>query len=340
MRVHFSLSGAVSGLIVSAAALVAASCSSPKPIHTDPPPSAGLEESPTTEYTYEHSVAPPKPPRGRRPVVALLRSGDLTELADSLPFGRQKVVVIEEEGQPRSVELQGEDLPVLLPIGVRQVLLKELVDSDELLVVDRERIFEILREQSFGQTRHVDPESAPKTQRLIGVHYILEGAFYPAGSEPATHSVWGEMGQFVSAERAAPDAVSRAVMYISAYHVETGMIVAIAFGADENHVFAVRKAVRDLLAQLGDTPPPIRVVGYDEHGNAILDIGSVDDIQPKDQFPGVSPTGKPVTLEAWQVDPLTCIAKFLTGDPDDLPAGSVVHRAPVRELKNATDPGG
>lgn len=341
-----SLSAALLGLL--------ASCSTPPPIETTPPPPPSADQreaGPPPKYDYEHAVVPAREPRERRPVVALLRADDIAELADALPFGRTKpeeieeegkvkrlevdvlpfgrteIVEIEQEGKVKHVEVRGKhDYPVEMYRDVRQYLMRELVNSNEVIVVERERILEILREQQFWNTKHVHQETAPKTGRLIGVHYIIEGAFFPRGSGPAAESVWAELDEITIGRSRRVDASRMAAMYLSVYDTETGVVTAVAYGADENHAVAVRNAVDDLLDKLADMPVPIRVVSFDEEGNAYLDIGAKAGVKEGDEFVGRSPTGDEVRLAAWKVDPLTCLVKFLEGGPSDLALGAEVRR--------------
>lgn len=327
-----------------AALLALGACHKSKPITTEPPPASTRPQPPERRYDYPHRVEPQPAVDDaaagpeRKPVVALLRTDDLVGLGTAVPFGRRNVVAVRDaSGVTQELALEGkDDAPVLLPPDIRQFLLKELVDSGPLIVVDRERILEILREQEFSKGPHVDQPSAPKSGRLLGVHYILEAAFFPAGSSPAAHSVWAGLDKLHGLRRSAP-VEQTAVVYVSAYDVETGVITAIGFGADASHVRATRAAVRDVVKQLARAHPPIRVVRYDDRGNPVLDIGQLSGVKNGDTWRARGVSGEEQELETWQVDPLTCLARFLRGTPTDLPVGATVHRPPDPASEGRTD---
>lgn len=316
-------------------AALAAGCSGP-PIVSQPPPPAGAQTPTATSQPHDYTptqTPPPSPRRpaftDRKPVVSLLRTHDITEFADSLPFGRQKMVAVtDKEGSTTRVELNGgNDAPVQMPDDVRAFLTKELVQSDEVIMVERERILEILREQQFGQSKHVATGTSVEPGRLVGVHYILEAAFFPAGSRPAQESVWAELSRCVVRRLTDTDIRRMAVMYINAYDVETGVITTVAYGAHENRLIAVRNAVHDLLDQMLLSSPPIRVARFVDEDNVVIDIGRRD-VAKGDLLRVESADGTEVVeLEVWQTDPLTSVAKILRGNKENLVVGSIAQRS-------------
>ncbi len=79
------------------------------------------------------------------------------------------------------------------------------------------------------------------------------------------------------------------------------------------------------------------MVHYDAEGNPVLDIGSLSGVKAGDTWRARGVSGEEQELEAWQVDPLTCLARFLRGAPGDLPVGSAVHGIAQREAPGPTD---
>jgi hypothetical protein len=318
--------------VVSLALLGLSSCAA-EPVSVSSPPAPGQDSS-APKFDYKHTI---QKVQERRPVVALLRPKDLVDLKDYLPFGRKKVVLQQEGDQVKRFEVQGEeDAPVLASAEQRLFLMRELTRSREVILVERERIFEIVRELEFGETKYVDKDTKPKIGNLLGVHYILEPAFFPGGTQPAQSSVWAELAKHASGRRKAE--VLRAglvVAYLSAYDVQTGHVVAVAYGAGRTDAEAAGKVVEDLVDQLAGTSPPIRVIRFDEKGNPVLDIGYKDGVKPGDRFTVRTADGEAI-VEAAKVDPFQFIGRILKGTKKALEKGAVAHRqqeAPVEKPK-------
>ncbi|MEW6249236.1 MAG: CsgG/HfaB family protein [Planctomycetota bacterium] len=333
-------------------------CAAP-PIRTEPPPPPPPRESAPQEYRYRHEQPTPPPPAPRpfgqrKPVVALLRAGDLVDFAENLPFGRRRLVVVPDQTrpqefqiqgkvgdpqnpdavditgridsgkQPRTVELQGQpDAPVLLPVHIRQYLLDGLVNSGSLIVVERERILEILREQTFAASPRVDPNTAPQPGRLLGVHYIIEAAYYPPGSAPARESMWRELDELDYFGLGWQRGEGPALVYLSVYDVQTGVIVAVARGGDHNPELAVHTAVHDVIQKLArQTQPPIRLVSFDAEGRPVLDIGGLSGAAPGEVYRGPGDT----QLRMLHVDALLSRAEMIRGNVASLAVGAVFER--------------
>jgi hypothetical protein len=316
-----------------------------------PPPPPSEEEKPAPTYDYKHEIKEVK--RDRKPVLALLRAGDVVELQEYLPFGRGinishsgsaevDVQTTRTDGTGRettaTVTGQGsttirtgrEDAPVFMPVPIRQFLTRELVATRQFVVVERERILEIARELALAKTAAVNPETAPRPGRLIGVHYIVEGSYFCTGALPADDPALAAVKREIRKRRLNIDPSQATVMYLTVYKVETGEVKAVACGADLRPLVAVQRAVEDLLDQMRDVVEPIRVVRVDpETGMAYLDIGSSDGIVPGTQFAiqtAPAAEGEPartVTAVAEKVDLLSSAVKL--ADP----------KAPVHEGASA-----
>ncbi len=336
--------GASEGLPVRALAVLtagallfvgAASCV--EKIRVSPPPVAPAAAKTSQTFDYDHKVRQVN--RERRPVVALMRPGDVVRLADYLPFGRGlSETRTRPDGKTTQWILRGgmEDAPVIMPLQVRQFLMRELLEGREFIVVERERILEIIRELDFAKTKATDPKTTPKPGRLIGVHYIIEGNFYPVGGLPQDDPALDAVKAEARRRRLRIDPTRSAVMYLTVYKVETGEVKAVACGAALQPLVAVKRAVEDLLDQLADIVEPIKVASVDSaSGTAILDIGSEDGARPGSAFTLGPSADKGVVAKVVEVKPLWSTVKFPAGDKASVKPGVVAHRTPQGEDKKS-----
>ena len=317
---HVNRAALGSGVLCVVGMLLSAGCVDTVHVAAPPPPSTESETSPRT-YDYKHKLR--KVDRERRPVVALLRAGDIAQLKDYLPFGRTRVVVYQDGDQMKRAEVRGKaDAPALVTAEQRLFLMRELTMSRDVVLVERERIFEIIRELEFGETKYAEKNTRPKLGDLLGVHYILEPAFFKGGSAPAQDSAWAELAKHATRRRQAEIMRENLVAaYLCACDVQTGHVMAVAYGAGETHAVAARAVVADLVDQLADATPPVRVIRFDKEGNPVLDIGSKEGVKQGDRF-----TVGSAVIEAQRVDPFEFIGRLLTGTKRDIRQGAVAHR--------------
>jgi hypothetical protein len=275
-------------VVLAVAGLAAALCLSAAPqtsladkIKVAPPPPPPPTAQGAQVFEYKHEVK--KVVRDRKPVVALLRQGDVIQWADFFPFGRGTTIT---EARDFSVLTQGRrDEPVYMPPSVRQYLTRELLLTGEFIVLERERIIEIMRELAFAKTGAVNPETAPRPGRIIGVHYIIEGSFFGTGGLPPDDPALDGVKSEIKKRRLNIDPRAACVMYLTIYKVETGEVKAVACGADLQPLVAVKKAVEDLVDQLGDVVEPIKLSQVNQRtGQALIDVGSEGGAKAGDQY--------------------------------------------------------
>lgn len=305
------------------AAVVLAVASCDDRLNTAKPPDAAVQKAAARQYEYKHQIRQVK--RDRKPVVALLRPGDTQALADALPFGRGVSFLGEDNLR---IVTGREDARVRMPGPIRQYLTKELVQSGQVIVLERERILEIIRELSMGETRFADKEKAPRIGHLIGVHYILEGSYWPVGGLPADDPQFDDARKRAARQGFDPNAV--AVMYLTCYKVETGEVKAVATGADIQPLIAVRKAVDDLLDQMAEVTVPIKVAQVDaETGMAVLDTGSEAGTKAGDQFrlakEGEKAAENAPVVQAVEVGPLSSTVKVASGGAEAIAQGMLAE---------------
>ena len=75
-----------------------------------------------------------------------------------------------------SYGLQAEDYDAL-EVGMQQMLTTEFAMNEQLRVVDRSRIKELLAEQDLGASGRVDAATAAKVGRIVGAKYMVMGGF-------------------------------------------------------------------------------------------------------------------------------------------------------------------
>lgn len=64
-----------------------------------------------------------------------------------------------------------------MTIGMQVMLSNALATNPNIIVVERQRILDILKEQDLGTAGRLDPETAAKVGKIIGANYVLLGAF-------------------------------------------------------------------------------------------------------------------------------------------------------------------
>ena len=337
--------GASVGLSVRALAVLAAgvllfvgAASCVEKIRVSPPPGAPAAAKTSKTFDYDHKLR--QVDRQRRPVVALMRPGDVVRLADYLPFGRGlSATRTRPDGKTTQwiMRTGREDAPVSMPAPIRQFLVRELLQDREFIVVERERILEIIRELDFAKTKATDPKTTPKPGRLIGVHYIIEGNFYPVGGLPQDDPALDAVKAEARRRRLRIDPTRSAVMYLTVYKVETGEVKAVACGAALQPLVAVKRAAEDLIDQLADIVEPIKVASVDSaSGTAILDVGSEDGAKAGSEFTlGPSPD-KGVAAKVVEAKPLWSTITFPAKDKAAVKPGVVAHRTPQGDDKKST----
>lgn len=326
-RTRRIVGGLMAALVVG---LAAALCLADKKIQVLPPPPPPADTKPAATFKYDHQVR--KVTRDRKPVIALLRPGDVVQLAEYLPFGRGvAITTTRPDGTKRETIIKDgtEDAPVRMPGPIRQYLTRELLDTREFVVVERERILEIARELALAKTQAANPDTVARPGRLIGVHYIVEGSYWAAGGLPAADPALDGVRREIARRRLPVDPSQACVMYLTITKVETGEVKAVACGADLRPLVAVKKAVEDLVDQLADIVEPIKVARVNpETGLALLDIGAGDGTKAGDVF--TLAAAEPVKAEVVEVQPLSCVVK--------LPPGAAASVKEGQEARRATPP--
>lgn len=74
-------------------------------------------------------------------------------------------------------------------VAAADTLTTALLESEQFIVFSRQQISKVLDEQKLGQSGAIDPTTAPKAGRLIGVDYIFYGSVSNVGIAPESTNV-------------------------------------------------------------------------------------------------------------------------------------------------------
>ena len=293
-----------------------------------PPPSSRPQRALDSPRAVQRSARKLR----RKPVVALARFASDKAL-DDVPFGAERspesAPHVEINVQTINARSPREEKPFGLDIRSRAMLKRELLETGAFVVVERDRILDILREIQFGQSDYVNRDTSPEVGEIMSVQYLLEGSLGRNEDRSFKDSItpppeYDEYGPALSERIFAPDAgqargrlddlwwmrLQKARVremraeypygaYLSLYNVRTSEIAADAFGIGATRLDALRDAVEDLADQCIDLAEPPRIA-YVEHDRVFLDLGSNDGVEIVQRFRYLS-QGKVVRNAAGQV---------------------------------------
>jgi TolB-like protein len=66
----------------------------------------------------------------------------------------------------------------VLKKGLAQMLISDLSSVDQIRLVERDRLEEILAELKLGQSAKIDPQTAAKVGKLLGARYMVLGGYF------------------------------------------------------------------------------------------------------------------------------------------------------------------
>lgn len=295
-----------------------------------PPPPAKVEQRET--YDYPHAVRQRPQALRRKLVLGLVRFVDDGPVADA-PYG---TTTAPAEAGPPLVEINvgtnaapaGKEDPGLSPRH-RQILKRELLETGMFVVVERDRILDILREIQFGETRYVNPDTSPEIGEVMSVQYLVEGSIGLNGDRSYKDTFEGpprydERGPTL-AERVLRSGrgglrlrseelremrlrhAARVEMrarypygaYLSLYNVRTSEVAAEAYGIGGIPMEAIQDAVEELADRCREIPQPPRVAWVDGE-RIFVDLGETDGIKVGERLRYVG-QGRPIRNAAGQV---------------------------------------
>src|SRR5204862_6227031 len=103
--------------------------------------------------------------------VALLFPCSAARAADK-PAEKATVAVLYFDYQGKNEEL------ALLKKGLAQMLISDLSGTDAYVVVERDRLEDVLAELKLGQSKAVDQQTAAKIGKLLGARFMILGGYF------------------------------------------------------------------------------------------------------------------------------------------------------------------
>lgn len=115
----------------------------------------------------------------------------LTLCLASFAFGQKPDPKI--EGKPRfavlyfDADTNNADLAAFTK-GLAALLISDFATNDQLAVVERQRLEDVLAELKLGESRFADPKTFAKIGALLGAHYLLIGSLVTSGKQIGINS--------------------------------------------------------------------------------------------------------------------------------------------------------
>lgn len=108
--------------------------------------------------------------------------------------------------------------------GIADMLVTKLVESDKYLVIERNELDAILKEQGLGQSGLVTQQSAAKVGQLLGVEMMVTGSVSEFGEKKS--SVGGGIGSLGGFNLGVATKTARVAVDIRLVNTSTGEIIA------------------------------------------------------------------------------------------------------------------
>ncbi|MBC2695323.1 MAG: penicillin-binding protein activator LpoB [Desulfobacteraceae bacterium] len=154
--------------------------------------------------------------------------------------------------------------------GTSDMLTTELVKTGKFNVMERDRLAAIIKEQNLGASGRIDPSTAARIGKIIGVEYIITGAITEYGQSRAGGGGGGvnigKKGYHATVDIRMINAATGEIVFAdSASHSKSTITVRI-FGIGGGESFnekkateVMREAIKNLAAKI--TSAPIKSVG-------------------------------------------------------------------------------
>jgi curli biogenesis system outer membrane secretion channel CsgG len=147
--------------------------------------------------------------------------------------------------------------------GAADILTTELVKVGKFDLFERERLKAIIQEQNLGASGRIDPSTAAKIGKIIGVSYIITGAVTEYGESRAGGGGGGvhlgKRGYHAAVDiRMVDSTTSKIVFAETASHTKSSMDVAVfGFGGGERFnekkaTEAMREAIKEVAGKIAN----------------------------------------------------------------------------------------
>jgi len=239
---------------------------------------------------------------------------------DALPtdqlYHRPRIAVVNFEVTPRIVEGLGNDRDTVaarLSKLLSDMFISTLVKSGSFDVIERTELDKVLKEQKLGEEALLDPKTAPRVGRILGVDYILGGMLTEFGIREERQGGFAVLRGFFGVD--VRTSTARVVVDARMVQTTTAKITLAETGVGENaesrvkfadadvHHFIlgadvgskewadsrIGRATRDAVAQIataiiGKYPLRAVVMAVLEDGSVILDRGALAGVKIDDRF--------------------------------------------------------
>lgn len=149
--------------------------------------------------------------------------------------------------------------------GASDILTTELVKTGKFNVMERDRLAAIIKEQNLGASGRIDPSTAARIGKIIGVEYIITGAITEYGQSRASGGGRGvnigKKGYHATVDIRMINAATGEIVFAdSASHSKSAINVRV-FGIGGGESFnekkateVMREAIKNLTAQITSAP--------------------------------------------------------------------------------------
>lgn len=152
--------------------------------------------------------------------------------------------------------------------GLAEMMISDLVQSDQVRVVERARLNDVLEELKLGQSGKVDPKTAVQIGKLLQAHYLVTGSIIPLGK--------------------------KLIFTMRAVAVQEGQVIATSkeLGTEEDVMAAEVKMVGDLQAKLAahlqKAPPEAAKKEVKLRYDTAVKYGQAQDLKDKKDAKGAA----------------------------------------------------
>jgi curli biogenesis system outer membrane secretion channel CsgG len=109
--------------------------------------------------------------------------------------------------------------------GAQDMLVTELVKTGKYRVIEREQLAAIMQEKNLSLSGDIDPRTAVKIGKMLGVEYLIAGAVTELGTTDRGASVPGGLGRFGVPSVSVRSQKAEAALDARAFSTSTGEIV-------------------------------------------------------------------------------------------------------------------
>ncbi len=151
--------------------------------------------------------------------------------------GKKRIAVIQ-------FEAPGEYAGTPVPSGIADMITTTLVKSGRFDVVERMQLDKILQEQKLGTNGVLDPSTAPKLGKVLGVDYLLGGKITEFGIKEKKGGGIGVLGGLLGVD--VKKSTARVALDMRLIECDTGKILMADTGVGEEKESGIALAASDL----------------------------------------------------------------------------------------------